>query len=68
MPECCDQLFHISRVFQDHLVSLVLQDSLAAMELMVVMEKWVLKALRDLRDLLDHWDSKVLRENLEQEV
>lgn len=47
---------------------MVLQDSLAAMELMVVMEKWVLKALRDLRDLLDHWDSKVLRENLEQEV
>ena len=64
----CDLLFHFFRVFQDHLVSLALQDSLAAMELMVVMEKWVLKAPRDLRDLLGHRDSKVPRENLEREA
>ena len=56
------------RVFQDHLVSLALQDSLAAMELMVVMEKWVLRAPRDPRDRLGHRDSKAPKENLVREA
>jgi len=55
-------------VFQDHLVSLALQDSLAAMELMVVMEKWVLRAPRDPRDRLGHRDSKAPKENLVREA
>ena len=59
---------HFFRVFQDHLVSLALQDSLAAMELMVVMEKWVLRAPRDPRDLLGHRDSKAPKENLVREA
>ena len=61
-------LLHFFRVFQDHLVSLALQDSLAAMELMVVMEKWVLRAPRDPRDLLGQRDSKVPKENLVREA
>ena len=67
LPNCGDILLHFFRVFQDHLVSLALQDSLAAMELMVVMEKWVLEAPRVPRDLLDHRDSKVPKESLERE-
>ena len=60
-------LLHFFRVFQDHLVSLALQDFLAATALMVVMERWALKVPRDPKDLLDPRDSKVPRESLEQE-
>ena len=64
---CPNVLIYFFRVFQDHLVSLALQDSLAAMEPMAVMEKWVLKVPRVPRDLLGHRDSKVPKENLERE-
>ena len=56
------------RAFLDHQVFSALLDSLAAMELMVAMEKWVLKGLRDPKAPLGPKGSKVLRENLEQEA
>ena len=67
LSDCGDILLHFFRVFQDHLVSLALQDSLAATALMVVMERWALKVPRDPKDLLDPRDSKVPRESPEQE-
>ena len=66
--KCSDLLMHFFRVFQDHLASLALQDSLAATALTVVMEIWALKVPRDPKDHLDPRDSKVPRENPEQEA
>ena len=56
------------RAFLDHQVFSAPLDSLAAMELMVVTEKWVLKGLRGQKGPSGHKGSKVRRENLEQEA